>query len=429
MEVAERLGPQDWMTAASSQDVIRALTRDGDRAMFVGGCVRDAILGRPVKDIDIATELPPERVIETLEAAGIHTVPTGLTHGTVTAVVPGAGWDHFEITTLRVDVETYGRRAQVAFTDDWEVDAQRRDFTLNAIFCDSQGQVFDPAGGLADLHAGRVRFVGKPAERIREDVLRILRFFRLHAYYGKGGPDPDALRACTDLADLLPSLSGERVAGEVLRTLSAPDPAAVFDLMASAGVLPVILPDATVVGRLRALVRIEASLAESLPAEGAGLRRLAALVATDDTGMDAVADRLRLSNRERARLHTINTRPPWLGRGTAEIKLKELLYRLGVEGYVDAVLLAWAEDLVERGSLADRGSKEDAAWVAAVALPRRWKAPVYPVQGRDVLALGVAAGPEVGEILAAGEAWWVRAAFAPDRTACLAWLKERIALP
>ena len=354
MKVAEQLSPQDWMAAASTRDVIGALTGGGARAMFVGGCVRDAILGRPVKDIDIATELRPDRVMEMLEAAGIHTAPTGLTHGTVTAVVPGAAWDHFEITTLRVDVETDGRRARVAFTEDWEADAQRRDFTLNAMFCDLQGRVFDPVGGLADLRARHVRFVGSPATRIREDVLRILRFFRLHAYYGKGGPDPEALQACAQLADLLPGLSGERVAGEILRTLLAPDPAAVFGLMARAGVLPIILPDAAGIEVLRALAAIETSLVERCVAEspltdGADLRRLAALVPTDDAGIDAMADRLRLSNRERSRLLAANTHYPWLGGGAPEVKLKAMLYRQGGEGYVDAVLLAWAKDLADHG--------------------------------------------------------------------------------
>ena len=413
MEVAERLRPQDWITAAGTRSVMRALTQDGARAMFVGGCVRDAILGRPVKDIDIATELPPDRVIEILEADGVHTVPTGLAHGTVTAVVPGAPKDHFEITTLRVDVETYGRHAQVAFTDDWEADARRRDFTINAILCDAEGRVFDPVGGLGDLRAGRVRFVGEPEARIREDVLRILRFFRLHAYYGQGVPDPGALQACTGLARLLPGLSGERVAGEILRVLLAPDPAGAFQLMTDAGVVRVILPEASAVDRLRALVAIEESLAAV-----SDLRRLAAVLATDDTGIDAVSDRLRLSNRERSRLHTACAQRAWLVSDAAEIRLMELLYKLGPDGYADVVMLAWAA-----GRITDAGD----AWLSAINLPKRWPVPVFPLQGRDVLALGVVAGPRVGEILAEGERWWIRAGFKPDRDACLAWLKSRVA--
>ena len=414
-EAPERLERQAWMVAAETQRVMSVLNENGGRALFVGGCVRDAILGRAVKDIDIATELPPERVIEKLEAAGVHTVPTGLSHGTVTAVLPGGTWDHFEITTLRVDVETYGRHAQVAFTDDWDADARRRDFTINVIFCDAAGRVFDPVGGLADLRAGVVRFVGEPAARIREDVLRILRFFRLHAYYGRGSPDAAALNACRELADLLPGLSGERVAGELLRTLLAPDPAAAFGLMADIGVLQVILPEADGIERLAALVSLEAKSAG--PSD---LRRLAAILQADQAGIDHVADRLRLSNQERLRLrHAINT--DGLSGDAAEGDLKAQLYRRGEEGYVDSLLLAWAAQRAQGETACD------AAWLTALALPSRWPVPTFPLQGRDVLALGVAAGPGVGEILDEGERWWIAADFAPDRPACLEWLRERVA--
>ncbi len=415
IQEAERLQPQSWMTAAETQRVMQTLNRDGARALFVGGCVRDAILGRPVKDIDIATELPPEQVIEKLEAAGVHTVPTGLSHGTVTAVAPGGDWDHFEITTLRVDVQTYGRHAQVAFTDDWEADARRRDFTINVIFCDADGRVFDPVGGLADLRAGLVRFVGEPVARIREDVLRVLRFFRLHAYYGQGAPDPAALEACTALADLLPDLSGERVAGEVLRTLQAPDPAGAFDLMARTGVLRVILPEAGACDRLRALVPLESEGVES-----SGLRRLAAVLQTDRAGIDGVADRLRLSNRERTRLRGAVT-VGWSAATATENQLKELLYRRGAERYTDTLLLTWAEHI------AGGRAGDEAPWRAALALPLRWTVPEFPLQGRDVLALGVAAGPPVGDLLEEAEQWWIGAGFEPDRAACLDWLRARVA--
>src|SRR5690606_37975346 len=194
-----------WMTAPQTRAVIDALTQDGGQVRFVGGCVRDALLGRPVKDIDIATPDPPETVIERLTRAGIRTVPTGIDHGTVTAVI---GQKHFEITTLRHDVETFGRRARVAFTADWEADAARRDFTINAISAEPDGSLHAPFGGAADLAAGRVRFVGEPEARIREDVLRLLRFFRFHAWYGRGEPDREALEACGRLAHLLPTLSG-----------------------------------------------------------------------------------------------------------------------------------------------------------------------------------------------------------------------------
>jgi len=201
---ADRLAPQPWMTAPETRAVVAALTADGTEVRFVGGCVRDALLGRPVKDVDIATPDRPQRVMELLARAGIRAIPTGIEHGTVTAVV---GRTPFEITTLRRDVETYGRRAKVAFTDDWTADAARRDFTINALSCTPDGRLYDPFGGLADLRAGRVRFVGDPEARIREDVLRLLRFFRFYAHYGAAPPDPAALAACRALAPLLPGLA------------------------------------------------------------------------------------------------------------------------------------------------------------------------------------------------------------------------------
>ena len=269
---AERIAPQPWMTEAATASVLGAL---GGTARFVGGCVRDALLGRAIVDIDIATPLLPEEVMRRLEAAGIKAVPTGLDHGTVTAVAPPR---RFEVTTLRRDVETDGRHARVAFTDDWAADASRRDFTMNALFLDAEGRVFDPMGGLPDLHAGRVRFVGDPATRIREDVLRILRFYRFQAHYGRGEADPPARADCRALAPLLPSLSGERVAAELLKLLAAPDPMPTLRLMAADGVLAMLLPEARRLARLAALI----------PLEGIGdpLRRLAALL---DDGAAAIA--------------------------------------------------------------------------------------------------------------------------------------------
>src|SRR5215468_4177027 len=271
MQPSERLDPQPWMIAAETVAVMAALAAAGGEARFVGGCVRDALLGRKVSDIDIATHEPPERVMNLLSRAGIKAIPTGIKHGTVTAVV---GVRHFEITTLRRDVETYGRHARVEYTDDWAADAARRDFTMNALFCSADGTIYDPFGGLADLRAQRVRFVGDPAERIREDVLRLLRFFRFHAHYGKPPPDPPALAACRDLAHLLPTLSGERVCAETLKLLSAPQPADVVDLMRESGVLAHFLPEATGIDRMRALVAAEAVAPRDLVPRPDPLRRL-----------------------------------------------------------------------------------------------------------------------------------------------------------
>ena len=226
--------------APETQAVLAALGADGTELRFVGGCVRDAVAGRPVKDVDLATPDPPERVTALLERAGIKAVPTGLEHGTVTAV---SGGRPFEVTTLRVDVETYGRRARVAYTDDWQADAARRDLTINALSCAPDGTLYDPFGGLGDLRGGRVRFIGDPRQRIREDYLRLLRFFRFHAHYGKGGPDPEGLAAATELAAEATDLSGERVRDELLKLLAADDPLPVLELMHAHGVLRSFLPE------------------------------------------------------------------------------------------------------------------------------------------------------------------------------------------
>jgi poly(A) polymerase len=398
------------MTAPETRAVIAALTADGAEVRFVGGCVRDALIGRPVKDIDIATHDEPAAVIRLLKRANLRAVPTGLSHGTVTAVVDHA---HFEITTLREDVETFGRRARIAFTDDWMRDASRRDFTFNALFCAPDGTLFDPFGGLQDLKAGRVRFVGDPETRIREDVLRLLRFFRFHAHYGKGAPDAEGLAACRRLADLLPSLSGERVAGEMLRLLLAPDAAGVVALMLRERILEPILPELTDVDRLSALVGIESEAAEP-----DAIRRLASLIAKDGGAAAAVAERLRLSNRQSERLVAMAARESRVTpTDDASVQRREL-YRLGRELYRDLALLSWADALRE-------GRGEDAArYHALVAAAEAWQPVFLPVKGADVLDLGIERGPEVGRLLMELEEWWVNGDFRAGRKECLAKLKE-----
>ncbi len=265
-----RIAPQAWMTEPATRAVLAALAAGGVEARFVGGSVRDALLGLPLWDIDIATPAPPERVIELLQAAGVKVVPTGLAHGTVTAIVPPR---HFEITTLRRDIETFGRRARVAFDADWAADAARRDFTINAIFLSPDGAIDDPVGGLDDLRARRVRFVGDPATRIAEDVLRLLRYYRFEARFGTGAGDPEARAACRTAAYLLPSLSAERVAQELTKLLAALDPVPALQMMQTDGVLAAVLPEAPRLDRLRRLIELEP--------DRDPLRRLAALVDID----------------------------------------------------------------------------------------------------------------------------------------------------
>jgi len=417
MQPSDRLDPQPWMTAPETVAVIAALSAAGGEARFVGGCVRDALLGRKVSDIDIATHEPPERVMNLLKRAGIKAIPTGIKHGTVTAVI---GVRHFEITTLRRDVETYGRHAKVEYTNDWQADASRRDFTMNALFCGADGTLYDPFGGLADLRAQRVRFVGDPEARIREDVLRLLRFFRFHAHYGKPPPDAAALAACRKLAPLLPTLSGERVCGETLKLLSAPQPADAIELMQENGVLAQVLPEATQIGRLRALVAIEGASPRDLVPRAEPIRRLAALLDGSEASALAVATRLRFSNVERDRLIGLAGDPAPSPDLDAPAR-RRLVYRLGPACYRDRALIAWAAAVAD-GAPMDRGATE--AWTDLLRAGADWVAPRFPLKGRDAVKLGVPPGPAVGRLMAKLEDWWIAGDFTADRAACLAKLTE-----
>ena len=418
MEPVTHIEPQSWMTAPATATVIAALEAGGGDervALFVGGCVRDSLLGRDVGDIDIATVLAPELVSQRLHAAGLKVVPTGLAHGTVTAVVEA---QHFEITTLRVDVDTDGRRATVAFTDDWAADAARRDFTVNALFADGSGTIFDPVGGLADLRAGRIRFVGNAEQRIREDVLRVLRFFRFYAQFGTPPPDREAIAACRKLAELLPTLSGERVAAETFKLLAAADPATTMTLMSANGVLQNFLPEAKEIDRLSALVTVEGIVGQADP-----LRRLAAGLKIDAAGADALAARLRLSNADRDRLQALAVVEHRLDRQLSEQARREAIYQLGADLWRDRVLIDWAEEIAV-GVPQDHRTTD--AWSALYKLPGEWSPPTFPLQGRDVLALGVDAGPAVGHHLGDVEKWWIASGFTADRAACLAKLRDLV---
>jgi poly(A) polymerase len=398
-----RIEPQPWMTDPATSAVLEALAAGGAAARFVGGSVRDALLGQRIGDIDIATPAPPNRVMELLEKRGIKVVPTGLAHGTVTAIA-GIPPRHFEITTLRRDVETYGRRARVAFDADWAADAARRDFTINAIFLDPDGTIHDPVGGLADLRAQRVRFVGDPATRIAEDVLRILRYYRFEARFGTGFGDEQARAACRALAHLLPNLSAERVVQELAKLLETSNPVAALGMMAEDGVLSIILPEARRLDRLQHMIAIE-------PAPNP-LRRLAALIEVDGAGAIALAERLHFSNAWRDRLHGLA--PPWAIDPPADLAAQlRALYRLGAERYRDIALLLAAEGAISQDRLSE-----------LLALARDWTPPAFPLTGRDVTALGIPPGPRIGRLLDATHAWWEAGDFAADRAACLAHLRE-----
>jgi poly(A) polymerase len=403
------------MTAGATLSLLRALTAGGAEVRFVGGSVRDACLGRAVKDIDLGTTETPDVVLRRLNDAGIHAVPTGFEHGTVTAVV-----EHrpFEITTLRRDVSTDGRRAVVAFTTDWREDAARRDFTFNAMSAAPDGALYDYFGGREDLQAGRVRFVGDPEARIREDVLRLLRFFRFNAHYGKGAPDKAGLEACRRLAPLLPQLSGERLQQETLRLLQAPDPMPVLKLMREAGVLAAYLAEAKRLDRLAALIGIEAAAEAGADA----VLRLAALIAGGKAAAQEVAGRLRLSNAARDRLAFLAEPPIDMTPALIGSDRRRAFNRLDDAARRDLVLLAWAE-AGSRGALPQ--SARD-SWGAFCAAALAWKRIEFPLKGRDALALGVASGERVGDLIDAVRAWWEEGDFRAGREECLAELKKRI---
>lgn len=385
-----------------------ALAARGFPARAVGGAVRNALLGVPVTDLDIATTARPEDIITAAQAAGLKAIPTGVAHGTVTIV---SGKQTYEVTTLRKDVETHGRHATVAFTDDWAADARRRDFTLNALYCSADGQVFDPLSGYADLAARRVRFIGDAAERIREDYLRILRFFRLTATYGAGSPDVHGLTACVREREGLAILSGERVSQELLRLLAAPRGPDLITVMLDYGLLPNVLGLAPRPALLTRLSSIEAAL----NLEPDAVLRLAALAVEVPEDAERLRDRLRLSNEDTAKLARTSLPIPALDPAAPERAAKACLYAHGEAAYRERVLLAWTRS-------GDAPSSD--GWRSLFSLPERWPTPRFPIGGADVMALGVPAGPRIGELLRTLEAWWIAGDFTANEAALRAKLGE-----
>lgn len=388
---------QAWLNAPETRAVMDVLTRDGGAARFVGGCVRNALIGAPVEDIDIATPLTPDEVSRRLVAAGMQAVPTGIEHGTITAVT---NKKPFEITTLRRDVSTDGRRATVAFSTDWAEDARRRDFTMNALYADAMGQVFDLVGGIADLQARRVKFIGDPAQRIAEDYLRILRLFRFHAWYGKGEIDADGLRACAAAKAEIKTLSGERIQKEMLKLLAAEDPVPVMRAMAASGVLAVVLPGQHRFERFERVCRDDANSFF----EGDGLLRLGALLGDEHQANEA-AQWWRLSNADRDRLEEMLAMPVKVVSYLSIKEIRRTLYKFGAARFKDWVRLKWAED---------SKSSNVPQWRALLAHGDAWVRPVFPLKGPDVMAAGVPHGPLVGKVLGEVEEWWVDSDFTDD---------------
>ena len=404
---AGELAAAPWLTDPAAQAVLGAIAAGGFEARVVGGAVRNTLMALPVTDIDMATTALPEEVIRLARAAGLATAPTGLAHGTVTVIVAHRA---FEVTTLRKDVETHGRHATVAFTDDWEADARRRDFTINALYCSADGTVHDPLGGREDVHARRVRFIGDAAERIREDYLRILRFFRFGAQYGDGAPDSDGLAACVRGREGLARLSGERIRQELVRLLVAPGALHAVEALREFGILPEVLPAVprpTLFSRLVALDH-----AHGLAADAA--LRLAALAVEVVEDVERIAARLRLSGSERDVLLAAVDRSSRLARAPSDALARELLYREGPERYRRLVILSLARCLA--------ASVTDGGWREALGLPDRWTAPVFPLKGADLMSRGLRPGPRIGATLRALEDWWIAEGFMPDRAALLSRL-------
>lgn len=399
MKPSDKIALPERLHDPSALRLFAALKTGGVEARFVGGCVRNAVLGREIDDIDVAVSAPPDAVMRALATAKIKVVPTGLKHGTVTAILEGRP---YELTTLRRDVETDGRHAVVAFTDDWLEDAARRDFTFNALYADPDGTLYDPFDGRADLAQHKVRFIGDADQRIVEDRLRVMRFFRFHAWYGKAPIDRVGFQACVRHAGVLGSLSAERVAKELLRLLAAPDPVDAIEAMSKAGALDHWLPEYAGSERLRALTGREP--------KADGLRRLAAIL-PPDADATAIGKRLRLSTQQALRLEIMLAREPAMDVAGGAKAWRAAIYRLGAGLYVDRLLLA-----------------VDAAgdWRAALALAQSWTAPELPVSGGDALKLGLKPGPKLGALLDQVERWWIAGDFAADRAACLAEL-ERLA--
>ena len=385
------------------------LKEAGHSVRFVGGCVRDTVIGRDVSDIDVATDAEPGKVLELLGAAMIRAVPTGIEHGTVTAVPSSRS---FEVTTLRKDVATDGRHAQVEFTKDWVADAARRDFTFNALSADPDGKVYDYFSGLDDLKAGRVRFIGEVLDRVAEDYLRVLRYFRFFAHYSKTEPDPDSFAACRAAATHVETLSGERIWTELSRTLIAPKPGPVFQMMEDIGLLRLLLPVGRSVKRMEALAALE----EMVSFKPDPIRRLTALIQPNRSEASQIATRLRLTREDTHRLDDLSASRGESSAGMAELSLRRALYTLGQDQFRDLVLLDWSDQIAMNATEAAQSVQ---GWKETWDTASSWEPPEFPLVGDDVLEMGVEEGPRVGELLEDIEEWWVEQAFRPDRDACL----------
>ena len=409
MSAVAELPDTGWLKDGGLARLLSLLDRDGEEARVVGGAVRNALIRLPFDEVDIATTAVPDEVTRRAAAAGLKAIPTGAEHGTVTVVIDGKP---FEVTTLRVDIETYGRKAKVSFGRDWAKDAARRDFTINALSVSADGKIHDYVGGLADIAAHKVRFIGEPAQRIAEDYLRILRFFRFHAWYAHGPPDAAGLHACVVARAGLETLSRERVRMELMKLLVAPRATPTLAVMAETGILGTVLGGVPLLASFENMAKVEAAI--GAPADA--VQRLGALGVATMEDAERLSERLRLSNAEFERLMALEywwRVKPAAGEHAARV----LLYQLGTKSFVDRALVAW--------SRSDAGAA-DAAWRQLATLAQRWIAPIFPLKAQDFLSRGVPKGPPMGAALRAAEQAWVDADFPDDRAAIEA-IAERAA--
>ena len=409
MSAVAELPDTGWLKDGALARLLSLLDRDGEEARVVGGAVRNALIRLPFDEVDIATTAVPDEVTRRAAVAGLKAIPTGAEHGTVTVVIDGKP---FEVTTLRVDIETYGRKAKVSFGRDWAKDAARRDFTINALSVSADGKIHDYVGGLADIAAHKVRFIGEPAQRIAEDYLRILRFFRFHAWYAHGPPDAAGLHACVVARAGLETLSRERVRVELMKLLVAPRATPTLAVMAETGILGTVLGGVPLLASFENMAKVEAAI--GAPADA--VQRLGALGVATTEDAERLSERLRLSNAEFERLMALEywwRVKPAAGEHAARV----LLYQLGTKSFVDRALVAW--------SRSDAGAA-DAAWRQLATLAQRWIAPIFPLKAQDFLSRGVPKGPPMGAALRAAEQAWVDADFPDDRAAIEA-IAERAA--
>jgi poly(A) polymerase len=395
--MAPALANARWLRQGEVARVLALLDADGEEARAVGGAVRNHLLGIGVTEVDVATTALPEEVTRRVIAAGGKAVPTGIEHGTVTVIFDR---QPVEVTTLREDVETFGRKARVVFGRDWRADAARRDFTINALSVTKDGVVHDYVGGLADIAVRKVRFIGEPRRRIEEDYLRVLRFFRFHAHFGEGPPDPAGVHACIAARGGLATLSRERVRMEVLKLLTGARATPALVVMAECGLLGLVLGGVAFIASFENMVKVEAVL--SLDADP--VRRLGALAVWTVEDAQRLAERLRLSNAEHERLAALDG---WwrvtLASGPQAVRA--LLYRIKPQAFRDRALLAWARS--------SQGAA-DHDWQALVQFPEHWSAPSFPLKAADFMARGLSAGPALGAAMRAAEQAWIAADFPGD---------------